>query len=208
MVVILPKALLFCENCGASVRQAPSYQPVPPPAPKPQPQSSNKGLLTALVVLLALLLVGGIAYFAIDQKNKKNQELQVQLAQQSAETARLQAEAEQRARADEEARREAERAETMRETGPFDFTGTVAGKNVTMHLDVDSYGNASGWYYYNKYRKKLGLSGTYSNGYISLTEYDVYGDYNGYFSGTYSGRHIKGDMTNDLGNTYSFRLSR
>ena len=204
----IPDGAYFCDNCGTPVNQTPTY----PPASPQEPQSSNRGLLVALVTLLALVLAGGITFYVINEKKKAKAEQELMMAQQAAENARLEQEkaaAEQRAREAEEAvRLAAERAETERETGAFNFTGTVEKQSITMHLNVDHNGNATGWYYYNKYKKKLSLYGTYCAGYMTLEEYNPDGMWCGTWSGSYNGRTVKGSMTNSYYQTFSFRLNR
>ena len=210
----VPDGASFCPNCGTQIDSEQTYVAPRQSASQYAPKSdSTRYLFIALAVLLALAIIGGGGYLIHSSKQKEKKELMEAQAAANAAAAKAekaQKEAEALRRERENAKRQADAAEARRETGAFNFKGSVAGQSVTMHLDVDHSGYATGWYYYNKYgsKRKLYLNGNYSGGGFYLDEYDDYGQQTGYFSGSYHGRSVSGSMTNYKGNTYSFHLKR
>ena len=96
---LLPENVAFCPSCGHDVSyNAPAgQQPVQPQQPRyqqpryqpyPQDNGNSKAILYAIIAVLLVLIIGGVAYWYISNENKKQEQveqLQQQLEEQQKE---------------------------------------------------------------------------------------------------------------------------
>lgn len=75
-------------------------------------------------------------------------------------------------------------AQSPATNGLVPMTGAINGNlPIHMSLKIDSKGNVTGSYYYDKYKKTIKLSGSISGKQVYMTEFDAKGKETGYFQG-------------------------
>lgn len=85
----------------------------------------------------------------------------------------------------------------------YTMTGTIDKYPITMYVEFDG-GNASGWYYYNKYQRKITFSGTLDDD----NNLDIYCEGGDHFAGTFAGGAYSGTFYGNNGNNFYFTVSQ
>lgn len=97
---------------------------------------------------------------------------------------------------------------TLRNGGQYNYSGTIAGQQVSVVLN-NSGGSVSGSYRYTKFTNdnQLVLIGTINGSDLELYEVDEVGNYTGYIFATLTANGISGKFTNmDSGKRYKVNL--
>ncbi len=184
-----------------------------------QNPNGNKSLLMGILIGVAVMLIGILAFVLYNNYRNKSAEnerliqqhiedsLKTELAKNAAkEKAAQEAQATAEAQAAEASAAKAAAEASKYATASGTYTGRIAKSKYTMYLTQNG-SELSGRDRWNNYSSYCDLYGSIYGNSVTLEEYSE-GEQTGYISGTISGKYFKGTFTNYKGNSYSFTLVR